>query len=224
MFFAPKNKNLLQTELTGIKFANPVGLRSNLNLGRKCVRRRFKAGFIILDPPKDQILEWISNLQDYRKTTVLAINLKTDIVRSFSLVYDFADLIIIDPDSDDGISSPDISDTAQLLDEIVSLRLCYEHYTPIYLRLTKEDTPDEVHPLVACARLSGLDGIVAPDPRKVRLSKEECQGRMPIIGVAATSEEALEEWRDGADLVETQLRPISLARLLKELEKQTQNL
>ena len=45
--------------------------------------------------------------------------MKSDIVRTFSLVYDFADLIIIDPDSDNGIDSPDLSDTVALMDERV---------------------------------------------------------------------------------------------------------
>lgn len=161
------------------------------------------------------------NLQDFRKDTLLAVNLNADIIRCFSLVYDFADFIIIDPDTDNGISSPDISDTTELLDEIVNLRLCYERYNPIFLRLSHADTPEEIPQLVSCARLSGLDGLVAPTPQKVRMSLEECQGRMPVIGVAQTPEEAMEELLAGASLIETSMRPLALARLLKLLEKQT---
>ena len=116
---------------------------------------------------------------------------------------------------------PDISDTTELLDEIVNLRLCYERYNPIFLRLSHADTPEEIPQLVSCARLSGLDGLVAPTPQKVRMSLEECQGRMPVIGVAQTPEEAMEELLAGASLIETSMRPLALARLLKLLEKQT---
>ena len=221
MFFARRNKKLLDRELIGLKFANPVGLfEPSANL-KKCSRSHFGAAFITLTAPKKDILDWISNLQKIREKTILAVNLRWDIVRSFSLVYDFADFIIIDPNSDNGISSPDISDTAQLLDEIVNLRLCYERYTPILLRLCNEDTPEEIHPLVSCARLCGLDGIVAPNPGKVRITLEECLSRMPVIGVAGTPEEALEELQYGAHLVETSLRPLALARLMKLLKKQT---
>lgn len=219
-FFFKKKQNSLAVEMLGLHFANPVGLMLPPDTPIKCPRMLQKAGFTCLTPPKDNVLEWVSNLQEIRKKTVLAVNLKTDIVRSFSLVYDFADLIVIDPDSDNGISSPDIADTAQLLDELVSLRLCYEHHTPIFLRLSHEDTPDEIHPLVSCARLSGLDGIVAPTPEKVRLTALECQSRMPIIGIVENPEDALAELQAGATLVQTHMRPHALNRILKAIENQ----
>lgn len=219
-FFAKKKQNSLAVEMLGLHFANPVGLMIPPDTPIKCPRTLQKAGFTCLTPPEDRVLEWVSNLQEFRKKTILAINLKTDIVRSFSLVYDFADLIVIDPDSDNGISSPDIADTAQLLDELVSLRLCYEHYTPIFLRLSHEDTPDEIHPLVSCARLSGLDGIVAPTAEKVKLTALECQSRLPIIGIAETPEDAVAELQAGAMLVQTNLRPLALKKILKAIENQ----
>ena len=220
-FFAKKKPNSPAVELLGLPFANPVGLIFPQDTPIKRLRRLQKAGFVCLTPPKDHVLDWISHLQGIREKTVLAVNLKTDIVRSFSLIYDFADLIVIDPDSDNGISSPDIADTAQLLDELVSLRLCYEHYTPIFLRLSHGDTPDEIHPLVSCARLSGLDGIVAPTPEKVRLTARECQSRLPIIGIAETPEDALTVFQAGAKLVLTPFRPLAVKRILKTLENQT---
>lgn len=221
MLFSLRKRNLPVIEHIGLKFANPVGVNLAGEAAQKRHCTRMKTGFLTLTPPKENILEWIGSLQKYRESSLLAFNLKNDILRSFALVYDFADFIIIDPDSDNGISSPDISDTAQLLDEIVNLRLCYVHYTPVFLRLSPEDTPDEIHPLVSCARLSGLDGIVAPDLRKVRLTLEECQSRMPVIGVAQNAEEALEELHSGAILVETQMKPLGISKLLKTLEKQT---
>ena len=64
---------------------------------------------------------------------------------------------------------------------------------------------------------------MAPNLKKVRLTLEECQSRMPVIGVAETPEEALEELQAGAHLIETKMRPFSLAILLKQLKKQAQN-
>lgn len=220
MRFASRNKKMPDIELVGLKFSNPVGVIETFDLSKKWYRIRCKAGFRVLTPPKDNVLEWITNLQDFRKDTLLAVNLNVDIVRCFSLVYDFADFIIIDPDSDNGISSPDIADTAELLDEIVNLRLCYERYTPIFLRLSHAHTPDEIPPLLSCARLSGLDGIVAPTPQKVQLTLAECQGRLPVIGVAQTPEEGMEELQSGASLLETSLGPLGLAKLLNLINKQ----
>lgn len=208
-WFRKKDKASLVREVAGLKFTNPLGI------DYPC--QRLDAGFIALTPDSNNMLDWIAKMEEYGKNTVLGVNLHTDILRSFSLVYDFANFIIIDPDSDNGIDSPDISDIAQLLDEIVNLRFCYEGYTPVFLRISKEDTPDEIHPLCACARLSGLDGIVAPDPLKVKLVMVECQGRVPVIGVANTEDEALAELSAGASLVLTSLRPIPFAKLLKRI-------
>ena len=214
-----RKKKSLALEVAGLNFANPVGLTQGAEGLKKCPLWAPKAGFIVATPPKDNLIEWVTKLQDFTQQAVIAVNLRTDIVRSFSLLYDFAHFIIIDPDSDNGIRSADISDITELIDEIVSLRLCYERYTPIFLRLSHAETPDELHPLCSYARLSGLDGLVAPDPERVRLTLEECQHRVPVMGVAQDVEEALQELQDGASLVQTELSSLALRKLLKTLEK-----
>lgn len=216
-----RKKKSLALEVAGLNFTNPVGLTQGPEGLRKCPLWAPKAGFIVATPPREDLIEWITKLQDFTKQSVIAVNLRSDIVRSFSLLYDFAHFIIIDPDSNNGIRSADIADITELIDEIVSLRLCYERYTPIFLRLTNAETPDELHPLCSYARLSGLDGLVAPDPERVRMTLEECQHRMPVIGFAQDAESALQELQDGASLVQTELGSLALGKLLRKLEKPT---
>lgn len=217
-----RKKKSLALEVAGLNFANPVGLTQGAEGLKKCPLFAPKAGFIVATPPKENLIDWITKLQDFTQQSVIAVNLCNDIVRTFSLLYDFAHFIIIDPDSNNGIRSADISDMTELIDEIVSLRLCYERYTPIFLRLSHAETPQELHPLCSYARLSGLDGVVAPDPERVRMTLEECQHRVPVIGVAQNAETALEELRDGAALVQTDLSSLALGKLLKTLEKPSQ--
>jgi len=217
-----RKKKSLALEVAGLNFANPVGLTQGAEGLKKCPLFAPKAGFIVATPPKENLIDWITKLQDFTQQGVIAVNLCNDIVRSFSLLYDFAHFIIIDPDSNNGIRSADISDMTELIDEIVSLRLCYERYTPIFLRLSHAETPQELHPLCSYARLSGLDGLVAPDPERVRMMLEECQHRVPVIGVAQNAETALEELQDGASLVQTDLSSLALGKLLKTLEKPSQ--
>ncbi|MBP3202123.1 MAG: hypothetical protein J6M31_00750 [Bacteroidales bacterium] len=214
-----RNKAALETEVASLHFSNPLGLALPSDKLRQRLPRRYKAGFVTLTPPQDAVLDWIVGLQQYRSRTVLGVNLHTDIVRSFSLVYDFADFLILDPDSDHGIDSPDIADTSALLEEVVSLRLCYEHYTPVFLRLTHGDTPDELPALLGQSRLYGLDGIVAASPAQLRLVREITLGRVPVIGVADDAATAQEMLAAGASLVETHLRCYQLDKLLKQLEK-----
>ena len=205
-----RKKKSLALEVAGLNFANPVGLTQGAEGLKKCPLWAPKAGFVVATPPKENLIDWITKLQDFTQQGVIAVNLRSDIVRTFSLLYDFAHFIA------------DISDMTELIDEIVSLRLCYERYTPIFLRLSHAETPDELHPLCSYARLSGLDGLVAPDPERVRMTLRECQHRVPVIGVAHNAETALEELRDGASLVQTDLSSLALGKLLKTLEKPSQ--
>ena len=221
LFCKKKPRQSLSKEVSLLHFRLPVGFRAGSENPVFPSKKRFAPGFLTLTPPADQVLAWSTTLSPYRDKCILAVNLSKDIVRQFSLVYDFADLIIIDPDADDGIASPDLSDTTTLLDELISLRLCYEQFTPIYLRLAEGLTPEEMRALLSACRLSGIDGVVAPGVRKVRFCAEETQGRYPIIGSGAQSpEEALDQLHSGATLVETQLRPIPFVRLVKLLENQ----
>ena len=206
--------------MAGIDFKNPAGLRQSPTIRQLRDCRTFGAGFVTLTPPSEDVLNWVLTLQEYRKKTVLAVNISSDLSRSFSLVYDFSDLIIIDPDVDNGIDSPDISDTSVLLDEVVNLRLCYEHYTPIALRLSHGHTPDEIRALLDHCRLSGIDAIVAPGARKVQMVIEETQGRVPVIGAADNAEDAVACMGAGASLVETTLGPFAFQKFLKTLSKQ----
>ena len=169
--FGKRHKRSLEKEVCNLHFRNPVGVQyvsGNLLLaGKHCAL----SGFVTLNPPKENVLQWITGLQQFRRKTVLAVNISSDIFRTFSLVYDFADFIIIDPDSDNGIDSPDVGDTAQLLEQIVSQRLCYEHYTPVFLRLSHGTTPAELHPLLGCCQLYGIDGAVVHGSRKMQSAR-----------------------------------------------------
>lgn len=216
--FGSHKKKALDTSVAGLSFKNPVGVRQSPSIRQLRECRTFGAGFVTLSPPDENVLNWILGLQEYRKKTILAVNVSSDLTRSFSLVYDFTDLIIIDPDADRGIDSADLSDTTILLDEVVNLRLCYEHYTPIALRLSHGHTPDEIHTLLAHCRLSGIDAVVVP-ARKVGMVLEETQHRYPVIGAADSVEEALECLQAGASLVETTLHPFALNKLLKTLSR-----
>lgn len=216
--FGSHKKKPLDTDVAGLSFKNPIGILQSPTIRQLRDSKTYGAGFVTLSPPSENVLDWILSLQEYRKKAILAVNISSDLARSFSLVYDFTDLIIIDPDRDHGIDSTDISDTAVLLDEVVSLRLCYEHYTPIALRLSHGHTPDEIQTLLNHCRLSGIDAIVVPS-KKVASVVEETLHRYPVIGMADSQEEALECIQAGASLVETTLHPFALNKLLKTLSR-----
>jgi hypothetical protein len=214
-----KSYQHLETEIAGLVFPNPVGHPYTLLKHRfKWLRRAPRAGFLTLTPPQDDILNWIKGLKSEQpENSLLAVNIHTDIIRTFSLVYDFADFIIIDPDSNVGIDAVDISDTHDLLDELVSLRLCYERYTPVFLRLGQGTSPDELNSLLGACQLDGLDGVVVPGLASLTRVRDITLGRVPIICPVNSPADGLQALENGATLLEL---PSSkgLNKLLSALE------
>ena len=228
MLFCRKKKypQNLQRELSGLVFSHPIGafVAADTSMANTKLYVHTRPGFLLLDAPGEQIIPWIDGLRALRKKEdmPLGVNIRHCIVRTFSLVYDFADFIIIEPDENDGLFSEDAADTNALLDELLALRLCYERYTPIYLRLYKGLTPDEITPLLSYSQLSGIDGVVVPDCKKLNLVKEKTLGRLPVIGSAENTEDALALYAQGATLIEAKMRPLPLTKLISTLEKQSQ--
>ena len=194
MFFKRKTKRLPKIEFSGITLESPL--------------------FVSLTPPKEGILEWIYQLQGKRQENVLAVNLRTDIPRSFALLYDFVDFLIIDTASDQGTS--EVSEITDLLDELLSLRLCYERYTRVLLRITDGLTPDEIAPLLDYCRYSGIDGVVVNGEKRYNYVVEHTQGRLPIIVSSNSPQEVIDIYRKGVP-VETALGSIQRIKILKSL-------
>lgn len=220
LFCRKKFSPALKTEFSGLHLETPLGVRvqgDSPSLARKMQRSR--PGFMTLFPPKEGILGWIESLHALHLDTVLAMNLRHDIARSFSLVYDFPDLIIIEPEAVP--STPEVPEITDLLDELLSLRLCYERYTPVFLRIPNGLGPDEVAPLLGYCQLAGVDGVLVSGPAKARFAREHTQGRLPVIATADNYEEALSLALDGFP-VETTLSPFARVKILKSLEKQKQ--
>ena len=209
--FKPHFKGL-EKEVSGLLFRNPVGLFRKGDSVRIRPLAGLGVGFLTLTPDQDHIMEWIQRLAQQRhgQDILLAVNLNKNIERSFSLAYDFADILIVDTNSNGGIDSPDVPDIPVLLDELLNLRLCYEQLTPIYLRLSY-------------CQLSGINGVVATGSGTVRQVLEITQNRLPVMGCASTPEEAAQMLQDGASLIEMDVRPPVALKLLKTLEKDAKN-
>ena len=219
--FKPHFKGL-EKEVSGLRFSNPVGLSRKGNSSRIRPFTGLGLGFLTVTPDSNNILAWIQQLSQQRNNqdSLLAVNLQKDLERSFSLVYDFADLIIIDTNSNGGINSLDLPDIPVLLDELLNLRLCYEQYTPILLRLPVGLTPEDMQGILSYCMLSGINGIVAQSIGNVRKVLEITKERIPVMGSSHTPEEAALMLQEGASLVELEVRPPVALKLLKNLEKE----
>lgn len=195
MFFCRKKKKLPKIEFSGVLLESPL--------------------VTTLTPPKEGILEWISHLQSKRQESVLAVNLRRDIPKTFALLYDFVDFLVVDTESDSG-GTNELTDIKDLLDELLSLRLCYERYTRVLVRITDGLTPDEVSTLLDYCRLSGIDGVIVNGAKHYDFVNDHTQGRLPVMVRSDSPQEVLDLCRKGVP-VETELGNIQRLKILKSL-------
>ena len=232
----------LVRELFGIRFRHPIGLAPVLERQEELldVCDSFGFSFTGVIPGETPLQLVAERLQARKSPIVAAIELRADgdseeeakrrMIRQFSLLYDFADYFVIDINRESGLSSlDDFSDWTELLDELLSLRLCYERYKPILLRIAPGHDEEQMRRILDFVLMSAFDGVVAPGLAKVRFCVEYTRNRLPVIGSGAITapDEALALLQAGASLVEVAQgvpgKPRQTAkRLLKAIELSTQ--
>ena len=231
----------LERDVFGIHFLHPVGLAPVLERQVELldVLDSFGYSFTGIIPGEMSIQTIAERLQDRKTSIVTAVELRAEgaseeeakqrMIRQFSLLYDFADYFVIDINRESGLSSlDDFSDWTELLNELLSLRLYYERYRPILLRIAPGHTEEQLRRILDFCLLSGFDGVIAPGPTKVRFCASYTQNRIPVIGSGAVTspEEALALLEAGASLIEVaqgiRNQPRKTAkRLLKAIDQPT---
>jgi dihydroorotate dehydrogenase len=234
----------LARDVFGIHFRHPIGLapvlERQVELLDVCDSIGYSFTGII---PGDMPVQTVAELLQGRKSPIVtAVELRAEgaseddamqqLVRQFSLLYDFVDYFVIDINRESGLSSlDDFSDWTAVLDELLSLRLYYERYRPILLRISPGHTEEQIKRILDFCLLSSFDGIVAPGVSKVRFCVDYTHNRIPVIGSGAVTspEEALALFEAGATLIEVaqgiRNKPRqTVKRLLKALDQPSQTL
>lgn len=128
--------------------------------------------------------------RDYRKRRMVAVtlgsssygdnddNILKEYVRTFSLVYDFADLFFIDFSRRD--TDPAI--IRSVTSAILETRFTYEEYKPIIISTGKTLEEPEIQSLVDFCRMNGADAVDVWGPQYVKLVHEYSGGRFPVFG------------------------------------------
>jgi len=233
----------LARDLFGLHFRHPIGLAPVLERQEELLDMCDSIGysFTSVIPGETPVQTIAERLQGRTTPIVAAVELRAEgaseedakqqLVRHFSLLYDFADFFIVDINRESGLSSlDDFSDWTELLDELLSLRLYYERYKPILLRIAPGHSEEQMTRILDFCLLSGFDGVVAPGLSKVRFCAQYVQNRLPIIGSGAvtSTEEAVSLLQAGASLIEVaqgiRNKPRQTAKLLlKAIDQPNQN-
>ncbi len=134
-----------------------------------------------------------------------------DLLQTFTYMYDFADMFIIDTSSKnkDGVAPLQSAEyLSESMDALIDMRFCYEKYKPILIRVNTDILQGSLAGLLDYMMLSGLDGIIAGKDQYplelVRRIGYFTGGRFPIIacGGIETPDQADDLLAAGADLIQ----------------------
>lgn len=181
----------------------------------------------------------IENIQKKHPKTLIMANLASsqkyldgqsvtkDLVDSFSRLYDFVDMFVIDSfrENKDGIISlQNVEYISEAVDELLDIRSCYEVSKPLFIRVSATIARPNLESLLDYMMYSGVDGIIAGCDayplELVRTISSITKGRYPIIacGSADTAEKAMELMNAGANLVQVKKH---FRKTVKYLSKNT---
>ena len=253
-------KNRVRTdrklELFGLEFANPVGLAASTDTDGVFYNSLSDFGFSFIEIGPMSYVEQdystparhylgvkkaIGHLLGDRPDCMIAANITRnaqsrgaeilrDFENAFALLYDFVDMIVINPDCNggdepDGVNEEEdageTSELPEIIDRILAMRLYYDTNKPVLVRLTSEITRAQTDEIVEYCLSSGIDGIVAGSTLRhsddsdgselfnknlkfIRHIFEKSRGLLPIIGVGGVmdSTRAQQMLDAGASMVE----------------------
>lgn len=238
LFFKREYPSLAR-EVFGLRFPHPVGLAPVLDRQAELLDSCSSLGYAFTGIiPGDTPINHIADCLASRKSSILAsVELRAEgpteeqahkrLIRTYSLLYDFTDCFVIDINQQNGLAfGDDIADWTDILNEILDLRLCYDKYRPVLLRLPPGNDEEQLGRTLDFCLLSGIDGVIAPGLRKVQQVVKHTKGRFPVIGSGSGSsmEEIQDMLQSGASLIEIAQgipghRRTTVRRILQALDK-----
>ncbi len=241
-------------ELFGIEFSNPVGLAASIDTEGVLYNILSDFGFSFIEiGPMSYIRQdyatsakhylgvkkAIEHLRGERPDCVIAGNITRnpqsrgaeivkDYEKAFALIYDFVDMIVINPhccSEEDAVGNDEedggISELPEIIDRLLTMRLYYDSNKPVLVRLTPEIARAQTDEIIECCLSSGIDGIVAGSTLRHDDDKDgselfnknlkfichisgKSRGLLPIIGIGGVldSVRARKMLDAGASMVE----------------------
>ena len=204
----------------GLHFSSPIGVAAGVDKRGEYtdIIDCFSPSFIEIGPLRD-VLYSIKHLQERERDIRVLGNLSNtkEIERSFSLIYDFVDAIVLNISLNTSVS--------KIIDHLLELRRYNDTYKPIIFKLFPNLTPDVLDELAEYMLCSGIDAVMV-QAEFVPLIREKTQGLMPVIAIAeiSTPERAAQLLDTGADLIAVSNSPFHygpalIKKLIKYLDK-----
>ena len=231
----------LGIEVFGLHFPHPVGIAPGADPNGRKYNSFRSCSFVEIGPfsPAEDLpgttgpythsalKQAILNIQHKPPRVLLAANIAPltsgpdcesvthDLLQSFTFMYDFADLFVIDTfrKNRDGVAPLQSAEfLSESMDALIDMRFCYDRYKPILIRVDNDIRQGSLAGLLDYMMYSGLDGIIAGNEayplELVRRIGYFTGGRFPIVacGGIDTPEEADELLAAGATLLQVDRR------------------
>lgn len=124
----------------------------------------------------------VEHLKKVRPEVIVAANISKntssinedaakDYETSFGLLYDFVDMFVVNVSCPNvvGLTSlQDISFLSDIVDKLLDLRMLYDTYKPILLKVSPDLSKEQLDDIVTYCLRSGIDGIVAGNTTRSR--------------------------------------------------------
>jgi len=123
-----------------------------------------------------------------KNTTSINEDAAKDYETSFGLLYDFVDMFVVNVSCPNvvGLTSlQDITFLSDIVDKLLDLRMLYDTYKPILLKVSPDLSKEQLEDIVDYCLRSGIDGIVAGNTTRSR------------DGLTSISQERIEEIGNG---------------------------
>jgi len=161
----------------------------------------------------------VEHLKKVRPEVIVAANISKntssinedaakDYETSFGLLYDFVDMFVVNVSCPNvvGLTSlQDISFLSDIVDKLLDLRMLYDTYKPILLKVSPDLSKEQIDDIVDYCLRSGIDGIVAGNTTRSR------------DGLTTISQERIEEIGNGGMSGETvHQKNLALVRYIHE--------
>lgn len=219
----------------GLNFINPVGMGAGMDPNGEFYDMLAEMGlsFAEIGPLSPaNVRQTIERIIQKKADCIPAVNIAKlpestidtdiikDIVDTFELSYEFADMFILDCRD----KCFDIELINDIVSECVDIRLTCDTYKPILIGLGNNLSEEDLDQLLGYAMLNSVDGVVARGKFTINHIREFTKGRLPIIayGDIDTPETAADLLKSGASLIAltTEINkygPGYIKRILKHL-------
>ena len=120
-----------------------------------------------------------------KNTTSINEDAAKDYESAFALLYDFVDMFVVNVSCPNvvGLTSlQDISFLSEIVDKLLDLRMYYDEYRPILLKVSPDLAKEQLDDIIDYCLRSGIDGIVAGNTTRSRDGLTISQEKIEKIG------------------------------------------